>query len=272
MKDGGILELTTIVGLIVAVTGLLGGMYFKGVPFSALGNPAAIFIILVGTTGAVLNAFPMADAKNVGKLFGIIFTSRKSLNNAETIKQIVDFSQLARKEGLLVLEDKINDLDNPFFKKGLELLLAGQNRDFIEETLSEDIAAMEERHSGNAGIFTQAGTYAPTLGVLGAVIGLIAALGNMADQEKLGHAISAAFMATVYGIFTGYVLWHPFANKLKRKSKAEVLNRTIILQGLLLLEQGLSPKLVQENLISYLPPADRLQFDESNSKGGENNG
>lgn len=260
------MELTTILGLIVALAGLLGGMYFKGVPFSALGNPAAIFIILMGTVGVVLNAFPMGDIKKLGSLFGLVFTNKKKASNLDTINTLMNYAQLARKEGMLTLESKVEGEPNPFIKRGLSLLMSGMNSEDIFEIMAEENAEMEKRHAANATIFSQAGTYAPTLGVLGAVVGLIAALANMGDTEKLGHAISGAFMATIYGIFTGYVLWHPFANKLKRKSKVEVLNNEIIIEGMLCLANGDSPMVLEEKVLSYLTKAEKARYHAQREK------
>lgn len=135
--------------------------------------------------------------------------------------------------------------------------------------LSEEIEAMESRHQAGAAIFSQAGTYAPSLGVLGAVLGLIAALGNMGDTEKLGHAISAAFVATMLGIFSGYVLWHPFANKLKRKSKQEVKMKEIMLEGVLSILAGEAPRVIEQKLASYLPSGERKKFLEESSETNE---
>lgn len=252
------MELTTILGIIVALIGLLVGMIMKGVSLAALATPAAILIIIVGTVGAVLNAFPMSDIKNVPKLFKIIFTSDKGAgDNVAIVIRIKELSIMARKEGLLALDAQIANAPTPFFRRGLSLLTTGINNDEIESIMMEDIEAMEKRHQTGAQIFAQAGMYAPTLGVLGAVIGLIAALANMGDTDALGHAISAAFIATVYGIFTGYVLWHPFANKLKQKSKKEVTTNTIIMVGLLSIARGESPTIVQEAMVAYLPEKEK---------------
>ena len=139
----------------------------------------------------------------------------------------------------------------------------------FEMCLSEEIEAMESRHQAGAAIFSQAGTYAPSLGVLGAVLGLIAALGNMGDTEKLGHAISAAFVATMLGIFSGYVLWHPFANKLKRKSKQEVKMKEIMLEGVLSILAGEAPRVIEQKLASYLPSGERKKFLEESSETNE---
>ena len=263
------MDIATLIGLVAALVGLLGGMIFKGVSLSALGNLAAIFIIIIGTIGAVLIAFPMSDIKNLPSLFGRVFSDKKgAVDHQATIKTLVEYAQIVRKDGALSLESRIAGTQSPFLKRGLTLLMMGMKPEEIEEVLATDLGAQERRHSANAHIFTQAGTYAPTLGVLGAVIGLIAALANMGDQVALGHAISAAFMATVYGIFTGYVLWHPFANKLKRKSKEEALNNTIIIEGILSLAAGDSPVLTQEKMVSLLSTKEKEKF-LNNTGGGE---
>ena len=255
------MDLTTLLGILLAVAGLLGGMYFKHVAFSALANPAAIFMILIGTIGAVLNAFPKSDAKNIGKLFKIIFTdSKDKISDFDAISQITELAQIVRKEGLMALESKLEGITDSFMRRGIELVLLAQPPEVLEEALANDIESMEQRHQSNAQIFTQAGTYAPTLGVLGAVVGLIAALANMEDTEALGHAISAAFIATVYGIFTGYVLWHPFANKLKRKSKLEVKTNNIILAGLMGIARGEHPNIIEESMLSYLSSSSKEKY------------
>jgi chemotaxis protein MotA len=140
------------------------------------------------------------------------------------------------------------------------LAVDGQSAEFIRDVLSEEIEAMEERHQSGALIFSQAGTYAPTLGVLGAVIGLVAALKYMNDIDGLGQAISAAFIATLLGIFTGYVLWHPFANKLKRKSKQEAKLKYMMIEGILSIHEGESPKVIEQKLSSYLPASERKKI------------
>jgi chemotaxis protein MotA len=254
------MDKTSLIGVILGVIAVVVGMFFKGVPPSALVNLAAILIILVGTVGAVTIAFPTNEIKKVPKLFGIIFKEQKLQEPVELIKMFSEWAQLARKEGLLSLESKTNEIDDSFLKNGLSLAVDGQSADYIRDVLSEEIEAMEERHQGGALIFTQAGTYAPTLGVLGAVVGLIAALGNMEDIEALGHAISAAFIATLLGIFTGYVLWHPFANKLKRKSKQESRQKYMMIEGILSILEGEAPRVIEQKLASYLPASERKKI------------
>lgn len=271
MKDLGafIMDLSTVVGLILGFVALLVGMTLKGVTPDALINPAALLIIIAGTIAAVVIAFPMSEIKRVPKLFKIIFQQQKSPTDGELIRIFSSWADIARREGLLALEAKTDEIDDPFLKNGLALAIDGQNADYIRDVLSEEVEAMQERHMVGATIFSQAGTYAPTLGVLGAVIGLIAALKDMNDIDALGHAISAAFVATLLGIFTGYVLWHPFSNKLIRKSKEEVRQKMMVIEGILSVLEGEAPRVIEQKLASYLSVSDRktLLADGGNEKG-----
>jgi chemotaxis protein MotA len=254
------MDKTSIIGLIVGFVAIGVGMVLKGVSFTALNNPAAILIIIAGTIASVTIAFPTNEIAKVPKLFKIVFTEQKLMNSIELIRLFSEWAQLARKEGLLALEAKTNEIDDAFLRNGLSLAVDGQSADYIRDVLTEEIDAMEERHSSGAAIFSQAGTYAPTLGVLGAVLGLIAALGNMDNTEELGRAISAAFVATLLGIFTGYVLWHPFSNKLRRKSKQEVKLKQLMVEGILSILEGEAPRVIEQKLASYLPASERKTF------------
>lgn len=229
------------------------GMVMKGVSLTALFNPAALLIIFLGTAASIFIAFPMSTVKKIPTLFKIIFREEQNQDIKSIIDLFTDMADITRKEGILALEKKAEEVDDPFLQSGFHLVTDGQSADFIRDVLSEKIEAMEQRHQKGASIFTQAGTYAPTLGVLGAVVGLIAALGNLEDMEVLGHAISAAFIATLFGIFSGYVLWHPFANKLKEKSKNEVQIKYIMMEGILSLTNQDSPMILKDKLTSYLP-------------------
>lgn len=251
------MDKTSVIGLILGLIAVGVGMVFKGVSPAVLLNPAAILIILLGTVAAVTIAFPTKEIKKVPTLLKIIFQEKPEKPLAEMIQLFGSLAVIARRDGLLALEGKLAEIDDDFLKNGLSLAIDGQSPEFIRDILSEEISAIEERHTACASIFTQAGTYAPTLGVLGAVIGLIAALGNLSDIEKLGHAISAAFVATLLGIFTGYVLWHPFANKLKRKSKSEIKRKQIIVEGILSILEGQPPRLIEQKLAIFLPEDER---------------
>lgn len=263
------MDKSSIIGMILAFIGIGVGMVLKGVSPVVLWNPAALLIIFVGTMAAVSIAFPMSELKKIPSLFKIIFGKDDNESVLSVIQLFSDLAVVARRDGLLALEAKLTEIEDPFLKSGLTLAIDGQSPEYIRDVLDEEIDAMKERHNSGALIFTQAGTYAPTLGVLGAVIGLIAALGNLADTEKLGHAIAAAFVATLMGIFSGYVLWHPFANKLKRKSKSEVKRKEIMIEGILSVLEGQPPRLIEQKLAVYLPIKERELINLGGEKADE---
>lgn len=263
------MDLSSVVGLVLGVVALLVGMTLKGVSPDALINPAALLIIIAGTIATVVIAFPMDELKKVPKLFKIIFTQQKLPSEGELIKIFSSWADVARREGLLALEAKTDEIEDPFLKNGLSLAIDGQSADYIRDVLSEEVEAMQERHLIGATIFSQAGTYAPTLGVLGAVVGLIAALKDMNDIDALGHAISAAFVATLLGIFTGYVLWHPFSNKLIRKSKVEIRQKMMVIEGILSVLEGEAPRVIEQKLASYLSVTERKAILGDDDEKGE---
>jgi chemotaxis protein MotA len=232
-------------------------MVFKGASPAALLNPAAILIIFVGTAGALLNAFPMYQFTKLGTMFKVLFKKTEFPEVKDLARQFVKLSQIARKEGLLSLEQTANSMEDVFMRTGLSMVVDGIEANVIQEVLESQIEALKSRHKLGAQLFAQAGMYAPTLGVLGAVIGLVAALGNLSDIEKLGHSIAAAFIATMFGIFSGYVLWHPFANKLKQLTLEEVEVREMMIQGILALQAGDAPAVMQSKMVSYVPDREK---------------
>lgn len=254
------MDLFLIIGVFAGFFAVVGGMIVKGANVGVLMNPAAAIIIIVGTTAAVMNSFPKNEFLRIPKLFGVLFTNKAVVHPMEIIQKILEMAQRARKDGLLSLEQDINTINNEFMKKGLGLIVDGMEKEYIVEVMSYEIDSMEERHRAGAQIFTSAGSYAPTLGVLGAVIGLIGALGNLNDVEKLGHMIAAAFVATLYGIFIGYVICHPFATRLKRKSQDELSNMRIIVEGVLSIQAGENPKSIEVKLVGLLEPKKRTGF------------
>lgn len=264
------MDFSTVIGLVIGFVALLVGMTMKGVGVDSLFNMAAILIIIFGTIASVVIAFPMSELKQVPKLFGVLFKERKLASDTEIIRMFSNWADVARREGLLSLEAKTDEIEDPFLKNGLGLAIDGQNADYIRDVLSEEVEAMEDRHATGALIFSQAGTYAPTLGVLGAVVGLIAALKDLDDVNALGTAISAAFIATLLGIFTGYVLWHPFANKLKRKSNEEVRQKMMMIEGILSVLEGEAPRVIEQKLASYLSMGERRKLvEELEGKGAD---
>ncbi|GGG25461.1 flagellar motor stator protein MotA [Paenibacillus abyssi] len=263
------MEKSTIIGVVLGLVAVLLGMFLKHAPLSNLINPAAFVIILVGTAASLFIGFPMSEIMKFPKLIKMTFISQNLVSRDELIRLFMDWATITRREGLLALEAKVDEIQDPFLRNGMRMIIDGNDQDFVRDVLLEDIAATEERHKAGALIFTQAGTYAPTLGVLGAVIGLIAALADMSDMDKLAQAIAAAFVATLLGIFTGYVLWHPIANKLKRLSKREMEIRVMMVEGLLSIQSGVSTIAISQKLSVFLTPTERLKMSEKEGEAVE---
>lgn len=254
------MEQSTIIGITLGVVAVLGGMVVKGASLSSLANPAAFMIIILGTVACLFNAFPMEQIKQMPVLFKQLTRLPELMTKQQLVPLFVELSQTARREGILALESRMEDIGDHFLKSGLGMVIDGLDPDFVADVLDAEIRSMEDRHRTGALMFTQAGTYAPTLGVLGAVVGLIAALGNLSDIDKLGPAIAAAFVATLLGIFTGYVLWHPFANKLKMMSKKEAEIRKMMVEGILSLQAGDSPTAIEAKLLVFIPVNERAEL------------
>ncbi|MCP8967366.1 flagellar motor stator protein MotA [Ectobacillus ponti] len=264
------MDFATLAGVILAVVAVVVGMIFKGASLSALANPAATLIIFAGTAGAVSIAMPGSQLKRLPKLFKVIFmNSGKGLDYKEIMELFVLWAGESRKHGILSLEEKVKEVDDPFIQRGMRYVIDGMGAEDLRAIMEAELEGIEERHGKGAQIFVQAGTYAPTLGVLGAVIGLVAALGDLSNMEKLGHAISGAFIATVFGIFSGYVLWHPFANKLKQKSAAELEKKRLILECMLMLQAGVYPFLIKNRILGALSETERKKIEEAGAKGNE---
>ena len=259
------MDIFLIIGMVSGLIIVVMAMIEKGASLQVLLSAEAMLVILGGTVVALLNSFPPSEFKKIPKIFGVLFNAKGQEDPAEIIVRLVEMSQQTRKDGLLSLESTVQGLENKFMKKGLEMVVDGLEPDLIKEVLEIEIESMEDRHRLGATAFSSAGGTAPTLGVLGAVIGLIGALGNLNDIAILGESIKSAFVATVYGIFTGYVIWHPFASRLKRKSLEEVRNMNIMLEGILAIQAGNNPKSIERKLVGMLEPSKRARFEENNN-------
>lgn len=262
------MELSSLIGLVLALISIFVGMILKGAPLSSLMVPAAYLIIIGGTVSTILIGFPMSDLKNFPKLVKIFMFKPKMIDKSVLVGMFMEWASITRREGLLALESKVDEIDDNFLRSGMRMIIDGNDQEFVSDVLMEDIHAMEERHRVGAQIFSQAGMYAPTLGVLGAVVGLISALGELEDMNKLAHAIAAAFIATLLGIFVGYVISHPICNKLKRISKKEVEVRMMMVEGLLSIQSGVSTIAINQKLAVFLTPAERKKLEEQGGASG----
>lgn len=262
------MEFSTILGLILGLIAVGAGMVYKGASLAILWNPAAILIIFVGTIAALCMGFPMRELRKIPKLFKIVFKKQHLVPKMQLIETFIEMATITRREGLLALESYVESVDDNFLKNGIQMIVDGSDIEFVRNVMLEEIDAIQDRHRAGAAMFTQAGSVAPTLGVLGAVVGLIAALGNLSDIDALGFSIAAAFVATLMGIFTGYVLWHPIASKLKVLSRHEIEIKDIMVEGVVAIGSGVSPIALRQHLLVYLSEDEKRLGDKEEVMDG----
>ena len=239
-----------MVGVVFA--GVFLSMTLEGVPIVHLFLPGPLILIFIGTFGAAAAGLMKSDLKLVGEAGKRAFTA-KAPDGSELVDVIVRMADRARREGLLALEDMAKEITDPLLKEGIQMTVDGTDADEIAELLDARIAAKKDHDKIAIGFLEAMGGYAPTLGVVGAVLGLIHALGNLEDVGALGGMIASAFVATMWGVLIANAAWLPMAGKLKRISHLEVANMEMIVEGVLAVQAGTSPRMVEQKLRSALP-------------------
>lgn len=249
--QGCLVELTTIIGIVLAFGALIGGSILKGAGVQALWGPAAFVIVILGTLAAILVQTPMPVVKHALKIAKWLFKP-PAHDGHKLIEKIVEWSNVSRKQGLLALEGTVATETDPFLKKGLQLLVDGAEPETIRGVLEVEVETREHFDTQGAKFYEGMGIYAPTLGIIGAVLGLIAVMKNLADPSKLGHGIAAAFTATIYGIASANLFFLPFAAKLKANIASQTAMRNLVIEGLIAIAQGDNPRNIEAKLSGYL--------------------
>jgi chemotaxis protein MotA len=250
------MDITTILGILIAFGGIIGGFMGDSGNIAGLWSSAAAPIILGGTIGAVIISFPTSDLKLTGSMFKTIFSNKK-LDEVQTINTMVRFSEIARKEGLLALENETESIKNPLIEKGLKLIIDGTESQTTKDILSWDLYLQNEVYVRGAKIFGAAGGYSPTMGILGTVMGLISVLGEgLNDPAALAKKIALAFIATLYGVGLANLLWLPFESKIKVKAARQKLINELIIEGVLSIQAGDHPDTVRDKMsLAYFEKA-----------------
>lgn len=245
------MDILSVVGVILAFVAMIGGSILKGSGVKALLGAAAFVIVVIGTLAAILLQTPMSTFKRAMKIVGWVFKPPASDGEA-TIAKIVEWSNTARKQGLLGLESAVEGEKDDFMKKGLQALVDGGEPDAIRAQLEIELDTREHADTAAAKVFEGMGIYAPTLGIIGAVMGLMAVMQNLADPSKLGHGIAAAFIATLYGIGFANLFLLPMAAKLKSVIHSQTKVREMCIEGIISIAQGENPRNIESKLKSYL--------------------
>ncbi len=236
---------------------MLAAFTIEGGKITSLLQLSAAMIVFGGTFGATFLSFPMREMRSFIKIISLAFGKNK-LEPHELIPQLVRYAEKARKEGLLALEADVAEAGDEFLQKGMQMVSDGIDMNTVREMLETELSFIASRHAASFGILEAMGGYAPTMGIIGTVMGLISVLSNLQDPSSLGPHIATAFVATLYGVWTANLLWLPLGMKLKRKSEEEILVRELMLAGILSIQAGDNPQIVEEKLKSYLSPSMRL--------------
>ena len=230
---------------------IFGGAAIEGVHISALIQPTAALIVLGGTFGAAFVSFPLSAIINALKGIKTAFLPAK-VDHEQVVKDIINYATKARRNGLISLEQEAQSARDPFIKKGISLVVDGIDPQKLRETLEADIMAYEDHTKHTVEFYEAAGGYAPTIGIIGAVLGLIHVMANLSDTSKLGGGIAVAFVATIYGLIVANIICLPIGNKIKIRMKEEVLRRVMILEGLIAIQNGENPHFIEQKLMAFV--------------------
>jgi chemotaxis protein MotA len=244
------MDLSTWLGLLLGIGGILGGQVLEGGHVSSIMQGTAAIIVFGGTFGAVMVGSPMEDLKTSLALIKTAFFG-STINVDQIISELMDAAQTSRKESILALEKKLNGFSNEYMQTVFRFVIDGIDAKTIKEIFEAEIYLEEEHNMAGAKVFMDAGGFSPTIGIIGAVLGLIHVMENLSDTSKLGAGIAVAFVATVYGVGAANLVFIPLANKMKRKIKIQAAIKEMILSGALGVVGGLNPFIIEQKLKAY---------------------
>ena len=241
----------SVLGLVLGIVAIVGGQVLEGGHVGSLSQPTALLIVLGGTMGAVMLQSPYATFMRGVRMVRWVWYP-PVVDHQQLIKQVASWSQVSRREGLLALENVMNQLKDDFARKGLQLLVDGAEPERLREVLEVEINTYEQELKLSARIWEAAGGYSPTIGILGAVLGLIHVMENLSEPSKLGAGIAVAFVATIYGVGLANLVFLPMANKLKAHIARLVVRREMIVDGLVGIANGDNPRIIESRLEGYI--------------------
>ncbi len=245
------------IGLAIAMFFILGAACVESgsvsILFALLNLPSAM-IVFGGTIGAVIVSFPLERVTKLTTVLGVAFR-QEITSERDLVNLFVRLSERARREGLLALDGEAAEIHDTAIQKGVLLVVDGTDPELVREIMEADVAAMSERHEGKFAMFEAAGGFAPTMGIIGTVMGLVNVLSHLDKPDELGKSIATAFIATLYGVLSANVFWLPIGQRLKQRNKEEVALRSLAVEGVLAVQAGDNPRVVREKLEAFLPQA-----------------
>jgi chemotaxis protein MotA len=257
------IDITSFLGLGLAAFAILGGQAMEGGSIGSIIQPTAALIVLGGTFGACMLQFPLSTVITSFKFIVRAFLE-PAINNKAVIQEIIRLANKARKEGVISLESDVQKITDPFLKRALTMAMDGVEPKVLRETMELEISNLEEEGEEPIKFWQAAGGYSPTIGILGAVLGLIHVMENLSDPSKLGGGIAVAFVATVYGVGLANLVYLPISGKLKLKARSHLITKEIMLVGVISILEGENPRLIDDKLKSYL--SRKEQEEQSDNK------
>jgi len=246
------MDISTLLGIVLAFAFLVIGVFWGGGELGSFGDPASIMIVIGGTLASVFTSYTIKDFLTLPKVIGMSF-KQIAYDPVGGINAIVSLANIARKEGMLALEERVGELKDDFLKKGIMLVVDGTDPELVKNIMEAELGSIEGRHQKGIGMVEQIGALGPAFGMLGTLIGLIIMLGNLDDPSSLGSGMSAALITTFYGSILANAIAIPISTKLKTSSSNEIMYKEILLEGLLSIQAGENPRIIEEKLYSFLP-------------------
>lgn len=244
------MDLASVIGLVLGLVAILVGNAIEGGHIGALLQPTAALIVLGGTIGATMLSFPMPVFIKACKSMKTVFAQKKS-DPKKLVEEIADYAQKARRDGIIALEQVVQKASHPFLTKALTMAVDGADSKSMRENLELMIEHIAEEGEKPAKVWESAGGYSPTIGIIGAVMGLIHVMQNLSDVGAVGAGIAVAFVATIYGVGAANLVFLPAAGKLKLKHRAEMIEMELMLEGALAIQEGQNPNLIREKLQAF---------------------
>ena len=247
------MDISTIIGILVGSGLLLWAILTKS-PIGAFIDPGSVAIVMGGAVSAALIAFPMRHFLNSARVVKQCFFTKKQDADA-LIGDMVRYAEVARRDGILALENMTQEITDPFIVRGIQMAVDGTDPELIETILMSEVEAIEQRHSEGKALFDCIGKYAPAFGMIGTLVGLVIMLGNMQDPSSIGPAMAVALLTTLYGAVIANLIALPMADKLGLRSREELLIKMIVIKGVMAIQSGDNPRIVEQKLRTFLPGA-----------------
>lgn len=259
------MDIATLIGIIIAGSLVVSAIIMGG-PGTWFINTPSLMIVIGGTMGATLLNYPLADVLGVFRVVKNVLVQRSPVAG-HLVQMMVDFAKKARREGILSFESALKDIDDPFLSNGLQLAIDGMESNAIEEIMRTEIMFIEERHRLGAEVFATMGTYAPAVGMLGTIIGLVQMMMQMKEPDQIGAPMAVALLTTFYGTLLANLLFLPISGKLKTRSKQELLEKQMVVEGIVAIQSGDNHRIVEQKMKAFLSPEKRENDNQGNPKG-----